>query len=134
MPALLSAEEAVERLDKKYINEIKSFVSPPKDVATVMSAVMICLGKQTDWPSVKRELTDPKFIDRIMQYDKENIPQKILKKLETYTKMENFLPEYMTAKSVAAGALCLWVRSVEDYAKALKIVAPKREKKAAAEA
>jgi hypothetical protein len=36
--------------------------------------------------------------------------------------------------SFAAGALCQWVRSIEDYAKALKIVAPKREKKAYAEA
>jgi dynein heavy chain len=34
---------------------------------------------------------------------------------------------------VAAGALCQWVRSLEDYSKALKVVAPKRQKKAYAE-
>jgi hypothetical protein len=35
--------------------------------------------------------------------------------------------------SKAAGALCMWVRSLEDYAKALKVVGPKRDKKAYAE-
>jgi dynein heavy chain len=40
-PALLNAQTAIETLDKKYIAEIKSFTNPPKDVATVMDAVMI---------------------------------------------------------------------------------------------
>jgi len=40
----------------------------------------------------------------------------------------------MMKKSAAAGALCTWVRAIEDYAKCLKIVNPKREKKAVAEA
>lgn len=35
--------------------------------------------------------------------------------------------------SMAASMLCMWVRSVEDYSKALKIVAPKRQKKQYAE-
>lgn len=34
---------------------------------------------------------------------------------------------------MAAGALCQWVRSLEDFSKALKVVAPKRQKKAYAE-
>lgn len=36
-------------------------------------------------------------------------------------------------KSAAAAALCTWVRAIEEYAKCLKIVNPKREKKAIAE-
>jgi dynein heavy chain len=40
----------------------------------------------------------------------------------------------MNKKSAAAGALCVWVRAIEEYAKCLKIVNPKREKKAIAEA
>jgi ribosomal protein S2 len=40
----------------------------------------------------------------------------------------------MMTKSAAAAALCTWVRAIEDYAKCLKIVNPKREKKAVAEA
>ncbi len=132
-PALLAAQSAVESLDKNSINEIKSYANPPQDVATVMSAVMIMLGKEPTWLSAKKELANPKFVDFIMQYDKENIPQKTLKAIEKYTKLENFNPEFVGQKSSAAGKLCLWVRSIEDYAKALKVVGPKREKKAYAE-
>jgi len=94
---------------------------------------MIMLQKEPTWLSAKKELANPKFVDFIMQYDKENIPQKTLKAIEKYTKLENFNPEFVGQKSSAAGKLCLWVRSIEDYAKALKVVGPKREKKAYAE-
>jgi dynein heavy chain len=49
-----------------------------------------------------------------------------LKKIEKYTKQENFQPQYVSKISMAAGALCMWVRSLEDFSKALKVVAPKR--------
>mmetsp|Transcript_75525 Transcript_75525/g.104483 ORF Transcript_75525/g.104483 Transcript_75525/m.104483 type:complete len:117 (+) Transcript_75525:3370-3720(+) len=95
LPALQAAQDAVESLDKKYIAEIKSFTSPPQDVAIVMASVMICLQRDPSWPSVKKELNDPKFVDKIMNYDKDNIDKKILKKIEGYTKQENFQPEYV---------------------------------------
>jgi dynein heavy chain, axonemal len=73
MPSLQAAQDAVNNLDKKYIAEIKAFNNPPKDVAIVMAAVMTFMRKPTDWKSVKVELTDPKFVDKIMDFDKENI-------------------------------------------------------------
>jgi dynein heavy chain len=47
--------------------------------------------------------------------------------------MDNFQPHLMIKVSMAAGALCMWVRSIEDYAKALKVVGPKRDRKLLAE-
>lgn len=132
-PALDAAQKAIEMLDKKYIAEIKSFNTPPPDVATVMNAVMIVLGKEPSWVVAKKELADSNFIKKVMDYDKENISQVILKKIEKYTRMDNFKPEHVTKISLAAGALCSWVRSLEDYSKALKVVAPKRAKKLYAE-
>lgn len=38
----------------------------------------------------------------------------------------------MSQKSVVAEKLCTWVRAVEDYHKALKVVRPKQEKRDAA--
>lgn len=132
-PALLEAQKALEGLDKKYIAEIKAFTSPPPAVETVMSAVMIVLSKNPDWASVKKELTDSAFVKKIMDYDMDNISPVVMKKIEKYTKMENFQPQIVAKTSIAASMLCMWVRSVEDYSKALKIVAPKRAKKAYAE-
>ena len=132
-PALIAAEESLEKLDKKYIAEIKSFPSPPPDVEMVMYAVMVILGKDSTWATVKKELADPQFVKKIKEYDKDKISQAVLKKIEKYTKKEEFDPMYIQKKSEAAGALCIWVRSMEDYAKALKVVGPKRQKKQFAE-
>ena len=49
-----------------------------------MSAVMIVLGKDPTWASVKKELANPKFVEMIMGFDKENIPQKTMKAIEKY--------------------------------------------------
>lgn len=99
----------------------------------VMSAVMIVLGKDPSWLTVKKELAEPTFVKKITEFNKDNIPQATLRKIEKYTRLETFLPDKVTQVSLAAGALCLWVRSLEDYARALKIVAPKRAKKEYAE-
>mmetsp|Transcript_20737 Transcript_20737/g.31918 ORF Transcript_20737/g.31918 Transcript_20737/m.31918 type:complete len:345 (-) Transcript_20737:3282-4316(-) len=133
-PALLSAQDALKGLDKRYIAEIKSFTSPPPDVATVMNAVMIVLQKEPSWTVVKKELADPNFVKKVMEFNPEkDISANTLKKIEKFTKMESFQPQYVSRVSLAAGALCQWVRSLEDYSKALKVVAPKRQKKAFAE-
>jgi dynein heavy chain len=134
LPSLQAAQHAVEALDKKDIAEIKAFTNPPKDVAIVMGAVMTFLRKPTDWPSVKKELTDSTFVNKIMDYEKDNISPNTLKAIEKYTKEENFRPDYVSKKSVAAGQLCAWVCAIEDYAKCLKIVNPKREAMAKAQA
>lgn len=120
-------------MDKKYIAEIKAFTTPPPDVQTTMSAVMVLLQKDSTWASAKKELSDSSFIKRIMEFDKDNIPQKVLAKIEKYTRLETFQPAIVEKCNVAAGALCLWVRSLEDYSKALKVVAPKRARMAHAQ-
>ena len=99
-----------------------------------MDAVMVFLGHPIGWPSVKKALNDTGFLKSIIEFDKDAIDTRTLKKIETYTKDNDFTPEFMNTKSAAAGALCTWVRAIEDYAKCLKVVNPKREKKAIAEA
>ena len=62
----------------------------------VMSAVMTVLGKfNVDWAGVKKEMTDPKFMDKIVFLDKENMPESTMKKIEAYTKKDNFLPQIL---------------------------------------
>jgi len=101
----------------------------------VMSAVMTTLGKNNlDWAGVKKEMNDVKFMDKILGLDKENMAESTMKKIEAYTKKDNFLPQILFQKSQVAGALCAWVKAVEEYHKALKVVRPKIAKKEAAEA
>lgn len=125
-PELKAAEAAIAQLDSKSISEVKSYTTPPEQVMTVMSAVMIVLGKEPTWPTAKKMMTDSGFINTIKDYDKESTSQNTVRRIERYTREEKFRPEYVSGVSKAAGILCMWVKAVEGYAKALKTVAPKR--------
>jgi len=98
-----------------------------------MSAVMIVFKKPSDWATVKKELAAPDFTKKIKEFDMDSVDPATLKKIEGFTKRQEFNHTDVGKVSMAAGALCLWVRSLEDYTKALKIVEPKRKRKAYAE-
>ena len=72
---------------------MRAYANPPKDIMNVMSAVMTVLGKvNADWATVKKEMTDPKFMKRITGLEKENMSEQTMKRVEAYTKKDNFLP------------------------------------------
>ena len=76
MPALLEAQAALEKLDKKDIAEIRSYSAPPPAVEKVMNAVMIILiNEKPNWQNTKKELSDPNFITRIKTYNVDEIPE-----------------------------------------------------------
>ena len=129
LPALEEADEAVGSLDKKAIGEVRAYTAPPKDIRNVMAAVMTVMGRPTDWAAIKKEMADPKFMDKIKGIDKDNLTETTMKKIEAFTKQDQFHPSILRLKSVVAEKLCIWVKAVEDYHKALKIVRPKAEKR-----
>jgi dynein heavy chain len=134
MPALEAADAAVDKLESKHIAEMKSVNTPHPDVHMVMMAVMIYLGQKTEWIEIKKVIGKPTFKNDLMAFDKENIPQARLSKVQKYTRMETFQVAHMTKINVAAAALASWVKAIEEFSQALKVVIPKREKKEAAEA
>jgi hypothetical protein len=89
-PALDLAKKALDGLDKSHISEIKAYNKPPPAVETVMNAVMTILNKEATWQSAKKELADTEFIKKIKGYDIDTIPASILKKIEKFTKMDDF--------------------------------------------
>ncbi|CAK1600591.1 unnamed protein product [Parnassius mnemosyne] len=128
MPALDEAVKALDALNKKDITEVKSYAKPPQKVEMVMEAVLILLQKEPTWAEAKRQLGDQYFLDRLRDFDKDNISDKTLKKIGTYTAKPDFDPEIVGTVSLAAKSLCLWVRAIEKYGKVYKIVKPKKER------
>ena len=63
------------------ITEIKSFPQPPPAVRVVMEAVCTLLDEPTDWENAKRVIGSATFINSLVKFDKDNIPDRILKKL-----------------------------------------------------
>lgn len=112
---------------------MKSMNVPHKDTHNVMQAVMIYLGEKTEWADIKKVISKPAFKKDLMDFDKDHISDKKLKAVQRFTKLDEFNYAHMSKISEAAAALCTWVKAVEEYAQALKVVNPKLEKKRIAE-
>lgn len=126
LPALRKAMDALEKLDRNAVTEVKSYPKPPMAVERVMSAIMILLQKETSWASAKKELADPGFLQRLKEFDKNNISNATLKAVGKYTKFKDFNPDDISSVSVAAGAMSEWVLAMEQYAKVFRDVEPRR--------
>ncbi|QDZ24237.1 heavy chain of dynein [Chloropicon primus] len=127
LPALEGATKALNALNKGDITEIKGFKNPPPLVGMTMEVVCILLQQKADWDSAKKVLGDIQFINKLIDYDKDNIPEKVLKQIKKYIEDPVFTPDAVAKQSNAAKSLCMWCRAMDTYAKIAKVVGPKRE-------
>uniref|UniRef100_A0A0X3PBI3 Dynein heavy chain 2 n=1 Tax=Schistocephalus solidus TaxID=70667 RepID=A0A0X3PBI3_SCHSO len=134
MPALQAAIEALEALNKKDISEIKSYGKPPYLVQKVMEAVMILRESEPTWAEAKKQLGEQDFIGQLVNFDKDNISDKTLKKISNYCAQDDFMPDVVGKVSFAAKSLCMWVRAMEVYGRVYRFVEPKRQRLQQAEA
>lgn len=122
--------------------------NPPSIVKLVMEAVCIMLGEKCDrkpdgsgrivedyWSPSLKLLSDLKFLDRLKNFNIDHIPASIIKKIrENYIPNVDFDPKIVRNASTACEGLCKWIIALNKYDKVTKIVAPKKEKLAIAEA
>nr|XP_046242172.1 dynein axonemal heavy chain 2 isoform X2 [Scatophagus argus] len=126
LPVLEEAMKALETLNKKDMTEIKAYSCPPPLVETVMQAVMTLLGKEPTWAEAKRQLGESNFIKTLVNFDKDNVSNRVLKKIGKYCRQVDFQPEVIGKVSLAAKSLCMWVRAMETYGHTYRVVEPKR--------
>uniref|UniRef100_A0A8C4S375 Dynein axonemal heavy chain 2 n=1 Tax=Erpetoichthys calabaricus TaxID=27687 RepID=A0A8C4S375_ERPCA len=126
MPALEEAMKALESLNKKDMTEIKSYGRPPVLVEKVMQAVMILIGVDPTWAEAKRQLGEPNFIKQLVNFDRNNISDRVLKKIGQYCTQPDFQPDIIGRVSLAAKSLCMWVRAMEVYGRIYRVVEPKQ--------
>ncbi|XP_026726846.1 dynein heavy chain 7, axonemal [Trichoplusia ni] len=149
MPILNAALAALDTLTPQDITFIKTMKSPPRGIRIVMEAVCILKDVKPDkipnpsgvgtvedyWGPSKKILNDIKFLESLQNYDKDNIPPPVMKKLMTTVMQdEGFVPEKIKTVSVAAEGMCKWVIAMTKYDKVAKVVAPKKQRLAAAQA
>eukprot|EP01018_Ginkgo_biloba_P007240 Gb_31252 [translate_table: standard] len=102
-----------------------------------MQSLNAVLGKKIPdfWEPSTKMLTDPqKFLDSLLQFDKENISSATIEKIEPYIAMESFTPEQVARVSKACTSICMWVRAMHAYYLVCQVVAPKRAQLAEAQA
>ena len=133
LPAYYNAVKALKSLDKKQIQEVKSFANPPRLVGYVLEGVCILLGVKETWDDAKKLMNQSNFLEQLQQYDKDNIDPKVIKKVTKYIKDPEFHPDVISKVSMAATSLCLWVRAIYKYNEVALTIAPKKAKLAEAE-
>lgn len=140
-PALDAALTALNTLTPKDITFIKSMKNPPQMVKLVMEAICTMKDIKPDkvpnqttgkmvvdyWGPSKKLLNDIKFLDHLIDFDKDNIPSKIMKTVsEKYLTNPDFDPDKVKKASIAAQGLCKWVIAMSSYDKVAKEIKPKR--------
>ncbi|XP_037547527.1 dynein heavy chain 9, axonemal [Nematolebias whitei] len=133
-PALLAAQDALNTLNKYNLTELKSFGSPVAAVTNVTAAVMVLTApkgkvpKDRSWKAAKVMMAKvDTFLDSLVNFNKENIPESSLKAIRPYLQDPEFQPDLVASKSYAAAGLCSWVLNIVKYYEVYCEVEPKRQ-------
>ena len=132
MPAYYASVDALKSLNKADIQEVKAYKQPPELVVLTLDCICILLGVKPDWGEAKKLMNDSAFLDNLQSYDKDNIPEKTITKIQKYIKNDKFMPDTVGKVSKAAKSLCMWARAMDTYARVAKTVEPKKAKLKAA--
>ncbi|XP_043498185.1 dynein axonemal heavy chain 7-like isoform X3 [Polistes fuscatus] len=147
MPFLLTAQAALDTLTLSDIAVVKAMKHPPYGVKLIVESVCVLREIKPDriqtkegvtedyWRAALRMLSDTKFLDSLLNFDKDNIPQKVIENIrKNYLTIPEFDPEKMKKVSTACEGLCRWVIAMSEYDKIAKVIAPKKKALAEAEA
>ncbi|XP_029708760.2 dynein axonemal heavy chain 7 [Aedes albopictus] len=149
MPILNTALAALNTLTAADITIVKTMKSPPIGVKIVMEAVCILKDLKPDrvqapsgmgmvedyWGPAKKLLGDMKFLEGLVNFERDDIPPRIIQKLEERILCnENFDPEKVKTASTACEGLCKWVIAIVKYDKVAKEIAPRKLEQKEAEA
>eukprot|EP01033_Poteriospumella_lacustris_P008676 gene8676-6241_t len=139
-PAVLAAEAALEKIDKKDLTELKAFANPPGPVKS-LGYQLVCLRPtgekldETQWNDAKKVLGHPNILNMLKGYQKDSLNEKVVKKVlkafEGKTRDEA-LDEMKNVSSAGYGLLT-WVVAMLKYYEVAKNVQPLRDKVAAME-
>eukprot|EP00419_Tripos_fusus_P036733 CAMPEP_0172763940 /NCGR_PEP_ID=MMETSP1074-20121228/176347_1 /TAXON_ID=2916 /ORGANISM="Ceratium fusus, Strain PA161109" /LENGTH=725 /DNA_ID=CAMNT_0013598625 /DNA_START=17 /DNA_END=2194 /DNA_ORIENTATION=- len=140
MPALEDGVNALRVVNKRDYCEIKSFSRPPPRLILVMEALCILFEvkpiavrdmhnpgrKVADYwePARRLLLSDTRLIEKMLDFDKDDIFEVTIRKLQRYMDDEEFTPERMAMVSHFGSAICRWIRGVVMYHHARAELAP----------
>ena len=96
-------------------------------MAEVLGAVMILRESEPTWEESKRQLGSATFIKELVEFDKDHITDKTLKRITQICSKPDFKPDIVLNVSFAAMSLCKWVRAMEVYGRVYRVVEPKRK-------
>jgi len=140
LPALDAAVSVLRNLKLSDLSEVAKYANPPAGVKLVTEAMCVLkaippkmvgpVGQKTPdyWEPGKKMLSDAKgLLDSMFNFDKDNIPTKIITKIQPYIENPDFVPEKIESVSKACTAMCQWVLAMYKYHFVALEVEPKRK-------
>jgi len=144
LPALDAAVQCLAKLKKADLDEVKSLKTPPSGVKLTMEATCIMFGvkpvKIADPDNMGKKISDywgpakttvlanaNKLLDDLRNFDKDNIPQPTIDKIDKFIAMPEFMPAEIEKASKACTAICMWVRAMHKYHNVALGVEPKKK-------
>lgn len=114
IPALEAAERALKSLKREDITEMKAMKKPSQAIKMTMAAVSVMMEVKPDkkckdgdpridpyWgPASKELLNDAKFLNRLQDYDRDNMSPMVIAKATAFTEDPEFDPEVVSKKGV----------------------------------
>eukprot|EP01084_Bolivina_argentea_P055608 101918_1 len=124
-PELDKARHAVDTIDPKDINEIKTLKAPPVVIENVITATVMILGHNIKtWRDVQK-LLSYKFKPQLLNFDTYSLSKDTRKKVyKKYAGKEDFNYDRVYEASKVCGNLVLWVLSQIKYSRMLDIIIP----------
>lgn len=136
LPQMKEAHEALSSCTAQDLSSVRTMKNPPMPVKVVVEAICILRDIKPEkanasiedyWSLSKKMLNDPKYVEYLLAYEKDSIPDHISEKLqEKVLSNDAFDVEKIKLISVACEQLCKWVIAIVKYDRAAKIAAPKR--------
>ncbi|XP_056008158.1 dynein heavy chain domain-containing protein 1-like [Ostrea edulis] len=115
-PNYHAAMTALKYLCKGDIEEVKSYRLPPELVEFVLNSLCLLFDVPQDWENAKLLMIKDNFLESMMFYDKDNIPDDIYLKLRQFINHPDFQVDRVAMVSKAAAGICMWVHAVYEYA------------------
>ena len=144
LPALEEAVKKVKGIDVTNFYELKNVGAPSMSIVKMFEVCCYMFklpkpkkptddkGKEKDPDgffdqSKKQLLNNPKkFLQDMIDYDKDNIPDTLIAKVKPMMEIEVLQEAKIKSASVALVAVRLWVNAMITYHEVLKVVGPKR--------
>ena len=99
-----------------------------------MCVVLLKGGKDVSWKGAKAMMSEGNFLKALVEFDKDSLNDKTIKAVKAYFQNAEFTPEAVKSISLAASGLLVWVYAIVNYYGVAKMVNPKRQAVANAQA
>lgn len=149
LPELDRALESLKNLKSTQITEVAGYKAPTGGVIMTMQGICVLFQikpimraanpmeeKKPDyWITAKEQLlNNPNLLlQRLMNYDKEHIPEKLIQAVMPLVNSEDFTPKKIAGASQACAAMCQWTHAMVRFHEVNKKVEPLRQKLAVAQ-